>query len=423
MSKPRRRRGVETSKGSTDPPPPPTEEDDKHRRGRGRRGGRNERFVMKELPVLFLGGFFALVFSVIGLVYRKYGITMFVDRSYFDLNRNASEWRSLLDGGGVGGASEEAAKTVLLIGGPHRGGTTIVWRAICAHPDISGLGTTFETGGDYSEGILIQDVYSTFGVGMEKVMKSNPGWQKEMRGLGKYALGDEEKVHLTEKDGMVTPSNLARIMNRFGYYWDLSKPVLVEKSPPTAVMSRFLQALYNVDGDGEREKKKRKSVTKFLFVTRHPVANAYAHQRILGGTNVVPLDTLYRNYVSLHRYMKTDLPRLDNDPRILRLEDFASDPASELTSLYRWLGVDHSADTVRRVLRSDGLGGRIRPDPNARYHDMWCGGGSGPPRSGEKKKAGRDEVQTAERYQKDVDELGLGYDIIGWCGDEERTAG
>ena len=103
MSKPRRRRGVETSKGSTDPPPPSTEEDDKHRRGRGRRGGRNERFVMKELPVLFLGGFFALVFSVIGLVYRKYGITMFVDRSYFDLNRNASEWRSLLDGGGWGG--------------------------------------------------------------------------------------------------------------------------------------------------------------------------------------------------------------------------------------------------------------------------------------------------------------------------------
>ena len=373
---------------------------------------------MKELPVLFLGGFFALMFSIIGLVYCKYSITMFVNQSYFDLNLKASEWRSLLDGGGVRWASEKFAKTVLLIGGPHRGGTTIVWRAICAHPDISGLGTTFEMGGDYSKGILIQDVYSTFRVGMEKVMKNNPGWQNEMRGLGKYALGNEEKVHLTEKDGMVTPSNLARIMNRFSYYWDLSKPVLVEKSPPTAVMSRFLQALYNVEGDGERGKNKRKSVTKFFFVTRHPVSNTYAHQRILGGTNVVPLDTLYWNYFSLHRHMKTNLPRLNNNPQILRLEDFTSDSASELTSLYRWLGVDHSADTVRRVLRRDGLGGRIWPDPNSRYHDMWCGGGSGPPRSGEKKKAGRDEVQTAERYQKDGDQLGLGYDIICWCGNE-----
>ena len=57
------------------------------------------------------------------------------------------QWRDFMD-------REE--KTVLIIGGPHRSGTTIIWKGISQHPDIAGFGDRFETGADYSEGVLMQ---------------------------------------------------------------------------------------------------------------------------------------------------------------------------------------------------------------------------------------------------------------------------
>ena len=60
-----------------------------------------------------------------------------------------------------------------------------------------------------------------------------------MVGLGRYALGPERKVHWTEKQPKheITEFNTARLLNRFGGYWDISKKVLLEKSPPNAVLS------------------------------------------------------------------------------------------------------------------------------------------------------------------------------------------
>jgi len=52
--------------------------------------------------------------------------------------------------------------------------------------------------------------------------------------------------HWTQENKEVTPDNMKALLNRFGGFWNMSKPVLLEKSPPNAILSRYLQALYNV---------------------------------------------------------------------------------------------------------------------------------------------------------------------------------
>ena len=117
------------------------------------------------------------------------------------------------------------------------------------HPEVSGFGSAFETGSDNSEGIFMQDVYTKMGIGIEfmefmKPETARSGVQKT--GLGRYALGNEEDVHWTETHEKVTKYSQTRVLNRFGGYWNTSKTVLVEKSPPNAILSRFFQATFNL---------------------------------------------------------------------------------------------------------------------------------------------------------------------------------
>ncbi len=97
--------------------------------------------------LLFLTCFFTVVGSILYYYYSKYGITILLGRSFADYKLTPFQWRKFID---------ENDKTILLIGGPHRSGTTIVWEAIKQHPEGVGFGDRFETGVDYSEGVLFQ---------------------------------------------------------------------------------------------------------------------------------------------------------------------------------------------------------------------------------------------------------------------------
>jgi hypothetical protein len=106
----------------------------------------------------------------------------------------------------------------------------------------------------------------------------------QQTGLGRYALGKVEDVHWTEEHAKVTEYSQTRVLNRFGGYWDMSKPVLVEKSPPNAILSRYFQATYNIGNKGAWTNTPEDgfgggtSVARFIFVSRHPIANALAQQ-------------------------------------------------------------------------------------------------------------------------------------------------
>eukprot|EP00816_Leptocylindrus_hargravesii_P011675 CAMPEP_0196812494 /NCGR_PEP_ID=MMETSP1362-20130617/26925_1 /TAXON_ID=163516 /ORGANISM="Leptocylindrus danicus, Strain CCMP1856" /LENGTH=383 /DNA_ID=CAMNT_0042188181 /DNA_START=12 /DNA_END=1163 /DNA_ORIENTATION=- len=342
---------------------------------------RKQKVTWLELaPVLAI---FGITFGVIGYVYCMYGSTFFLPPGYFDYKWTAEQWREHLDADG---------RTMLLIGGPHKSGTTILWDAIRQHPELSSFGDSFDTGVSYSEGILMQSVYPKFGIGME-FRRDNAN---KMEGLGKYALANENLVHWTEdRPEAKQMENLALLMNRFAPFWDnVNATVLVEKSPPNAVISRFLDALYNVNSTSNRP------VTKFLFITRHPIANAYSHEKVLLGQ--VKFNHLLENYVKVHEYMINDMPKLRNRPKLVRLEDFAMKPSETLKSIFEWLGVDSSDEIVHDILYNK-LSRPVDHDPNAKYRKIWC----------EKKINKANEAIKA--FQKRLSKLKLGYDIVGWC--------
>lgn len=262
---------------------------------------------------LIFAGLFGLLLLPSLYCYRVYGYHFFVPNSLTRLRHSPGEWQAMLRN-----------RSVLLIGGPHRGGTSVLWELLSAHPEISAFGSTRETGSDHSEGIFVQSVYPRFGIGTEFARGKEGGrgssaWKPV--GLGRYALGPEPDIHWTEAHPAVTPQNQARLLNEFGRFWELSHaPVLVEKvrgavartsphqprgprsthphlapsrapcravvrrprpapqSPPNAVISRFLQALLNLGNAGWEPSPPNfggaSSVAKFVFISRHPLANA-----------------------------------------------------------------------------------------------------------------------------------------------------
>lgn len=378
------------------------------------------------IPYLF--AFVSIVSLILFYFYATYGPTIILGHAYRDYKLTPYQWRRMLDGD-ADDANANAKKTILIIGGPHRSGTTIVWKALAAHPEIAGFGDTFETGADFSEGILFQDVYPKFGVGMEfKYNFGNPNSNADEPkntitdgGLGKYALLPEEHVHWTKeskKDLLQDPTIMSKLLNRFGPYWDkhngLDKSkVWVEKSPQNAVLSLFLEGVYNMpileDGSVKVESKKKSkskpNATKFMFMTRHPVANVYATKKLvhsaMGG--FIVFETILKNYIQIHKYMTTDQKELDSPVMWVKLEDFTSDPSKSLKSMFSFLDVSHKIDgeaATKHVLENID---EIKSDPNAKYFKEWC----------EEDEEMRSNL--ISEYNEEIKSLKLGYDLDGIC--------
>ena len=354
--------------------------------------------------------------------YKMYGPTMFLGQGWKDFDLEPFQWRKYLD---------NHDKTILLVGGPHRSGTTIVWKAISAHPEVVGFGDTFETGADYSEGILFQDVYPAFGVGMEfrknfagsgihKARGEDDVELKSGGGLGQYALLPESHVHMTKenhKGKLDDPSTLSRLLNRFGPYWDSSKDygedglkrakVWIEKSPQNIVLSSFLEGVYNMpieeDGSlGTAVESNKKSVTKFLFMTRHPIANVLATdifiQEAMGGFR--DFEVMLRNYIQMHKYALSDAKDLNSPHMWVKLEDFTTNPGKVLESIFSFLEVPSDNTTIAKVLEDVG---HIKADPNAKYMMQWCDSKI------------KEHGDLIPKYNDEIKALGLGYDLESMC--------
>lgn len=110
-------------------------------------------------------------------------------------------------------------------------------RCIATHPEVSGF---HGTGVEEDEGQHLQTVYPP---------------ARRRGGPGRFALS--EQSHLTESSPLATPESAQRLAAEWGRHWDLQRRVLLEKSPPNLVMTRFLQQLFPDSG--------------FIMVVRHPV--------------------------------------------------------------------------------------------------------------------------------------------------------
>ena len=85
----------------------------------------------------------------------------------------------------------------------------------------------------------------------------------------------------------------------------------------------------------------RRRRSRFVFIVRHPLANALAHKPLL--LDPPPLETLVENWVAVLTYMEEDRPHLRHSLR-LKLEDLTSDRAGVMAKVCRaWGDNSHSA--------------------------------------------------------------------------------
>ena len=143
--------------------------------------------------------------------------------------------------------------TFVFVGGLHRSGTTLLGRCMAEHAQVSGFSGT---GAREDEGQHLQTVYRA---------------GKSHGGPGRF--GFDPDAHLTEGSALVSDESRRLLLEQWGPHWDMSRPVLVEKSPPNLIRTRFLQALF----PGAR----------MIALVRHPVAVAGA-TRQFGRARSVP---------------------------------------------------------------------------------------------------------------------------------------
>jgi hypothetical protein len=218
--------------------------------------------------------------------------------------------------------------TFVFIGGLHRSGTTLLGRCLSEHPRVSGFSGT---GATEDEGQHLQSVY-------------RPG--NEYGGPGRF--GFHPDAHLTETSELVSDESRERLLAEWGRHWDMSRPVLVEKSPPNLIRMRFLQALF--------------PEARMIAVMRHPAAVAGATRRFGHARRWwrrMSYAELIEHWLHCYELMLEDAPHVDR-LLVLRYEDFVADPDATLAGIFEFVGVEP---------QPSGLD--VRPGINDAYFGAW----------------------------------------------------
>lgn len=214
------------------------------------------------------------------------------------------------------------ASTFAFIGGLHRSGTSPVHRLLATHPDVS----TFEgTGVPEDEGQHLQSLIPPARA------SGGPG-----------SFGRDPSAHLTELDQLCSPESATRLLDEWMPYWDASKRVKVEKSPPNIIRFRFLQGLF--------------PGAHAIVVIRHPLAVALATSKWARFTS---LSRLVEHWCIVHEIFAADVP-LIRPLLVIHYEDLIRDPVAVAARLASHLEV------VPEFVTSG-----IRRDGNRRYADLW----------------------------------------------------
>lgn len=194
-----------------------------------------------------------------------------------------------------------SGQKLVFLGGLHRSGTTPLARWLSEHPQVSGLTGTHVP---EDEGQHLQHVYSP---------------ANSHGGAGRFAF--DPSARLTEESQLVSARAAADLLDAWSPFWDTSKTVLIEKSPPNLVRMRFLRALF--------------PEAAFVMIVRHPIAVAMATRR-WSRTHVA---SLVEHWVVAHEYLVADAQSVGN-VALVRYEDLMRQPSGILSDLFSFLDLE-----------------------------------------------------------------------------------
>ena len=210
-------------------------------------------------------------------------------------------------------------KKTVFISGLHRSGTSILHRIVSTSGEVTGFENT---GAIEDEGQLLQTVFepaSTYG------------------GPGKFAF--DPQARLNEKSTLINDANRQKLNEEWGKYWDPTKTIRVEKSPPNLIRTRFFQGMY--------------PDAYFIPIIRHPVAVSYATQK----WSKTSLDDLIRHWIAAYEIYQEDRGRLERE-LTFSYEEMTHNDAEIIRQVESFLGITiayHNQLT----------------DKNSRYFERW----------------------------------------------------
>lgn len=210
---------------------------------------------------------------------------------------------------------------IVFICGLHRSGTSLLYKLLKRHSQTSGFENT---GVPEDEGQHLQSVFKP---------------AKDFGGPGRF--GFNQRSFLDETSPLFSAENGQKLWAEWSQYWDLASPVLLEKSPPNLVRTRFLQGLF--------------PSSYFIVLLRHPIAVSYATQK----WSRAPVGSLIKHWLVCHERFTHDAPFL-NRVITIKYEDLVSQPTETLGSLFDFLGIQNERIDLD-----------IRSGINHKYFKRW----------------------------------------------------
>jgi hypothetical protein len=149
------------------------------------------------------------------------------------------------------------------------------------------------------------------------------------------------EAHLTEDSPLVSDENRKKLFSEWAQYWNLDRPLLLEKSPPSLIRARFLQGMF--------------PNSYFIVIMRHPIAVSYATQKWCD----TGIRSLTDHWLKCHEIFAEDKPHLRNVV-VIKYESFVRQPSRYLDALHSFLGVSPALNAQP-----------ITQDTNDKYFHKW----------------------------------------------------
>jgi hypothetical protein len=175
-----------------------------------------------------------------------------------------------------------------------------------SNPQVSGFSGT---GAPEDEGQHLQTVLPT---------------DEHHGGPGRFAFSPA--AHLTEASPYAAPEPARRLREQWDRYWDHSRPVLLEKSPPNLIRFRLLQRVF--------------PGSAFILVMRNPVPVVLSTRK---WSPAVTHRALVQHWLYAHEIAFADSSCLASFMAV-RYEDLISEPAAVMTRVASFIGVPAQFD-------------------------------------------------------------------------------